>query len=178
MGLQNLVGISLERVTPVKETVKRLLDAAARHIADAKVRAVSAETRFSSAYTAIRMLADVVGLHANGYRTLTSRPGHHQTAIQTLPHDVGGRLSDADPVGPLAQAAESDGIHWGPHSRISGHRMRGPGAVAVRRDSRLAERKQARLVVIQGAHASKASTVTRGLWSWRNNRAICRIKFD
>jgi hypothetical protein len=25
MGLQNLVGISLEQVTPVKETVKRLL---------------------------------------------------------------------------------------------------------------------------------------------------------
>jgi hypothetical protein len=88
MGLQNLVGISLEQVTPVKETVKRLLDAAARHIADAKVQAVSAETRFSSAYTAIRMLADV-GLHANGYRTLTSRPGHHQTAIQTLPTTLG-----------------------------------------------------------------------------------------
>jgi hypothetical protein len=91
MGLQNLVGISLERVTPVKETVKRLLDAAARHIADAKVQAVSAETRFSSAYTAIRMLADV-GLHANGYRTLTSRPGHHQTAIQTLPTTLGSTL--------------------------------------------------------------------------------------
>ncbi len=30
------------------------------------------------------MLADV-GLHAHGYRTLTSKPGHHQTAIQTLP---------------------------------------------------------------------------------------------
>jgi hypothetical protein len=88
MGLQNLVGISLEQVTPVKETVKRLLDAAARHIADAKVQAVSAETRFSSAYTAIRMLADV-GLHANGYRTLTSRPGHHQTAIQTLSTTLG-----------------------------------------------------------------------------------------
>ena len=88
MGLQNLVGISLEQVTPVKETVMRLLDAAARHIADAKVQAVSAETRFSSAYTAIRMLADV-GLHANGYRTLTSRPGHHQTAIQTLPTTLG-----------------------------------------------------------------------------------------
>ena len=88
MGLQSLVGISLEQVTPVKETVKRLLDAAARHIADAKVQAVSAETRFSSAYTAIRMLADV-GLHANGYRTLTSRPGHYQTAIQTLPTTLG-----------------------------------------------------------------------------------------
>ena len=88
MGLQNLVGISLEQVTPVKETVKRLLEAAARHIADAKVQAISAETRFSSAYTAIRMLADV-GLHAHGYRTLTSRPGHHQTAIQTLPTTLG-----------------------------------------------------------------------------------------
>jgi hypothetical protein len=88
MGLQNLVGISLEHVTPVKETVKRLLDAAARHIADAKVQAISPETRFSSAYTAIRMLADV-GLHAHGYRTLTSKPGHHQTAIQTLPTTLG-----------------------------------------------------------------------------------------
>lgn len=88
MGLQNLVGISLEQVTPVKETVKRLLDAAARHIADAKVQAISPETRYSSAYTAIRMLADV-GLHAHGYRTLTSKPGHHQTAIQTLPTTLG-----------------------------------------------------------------------------------------
>lgn len=45
------------QVTPVGETVKRLLAAAARHIADAKVQVISAETRFSSAYTAIRMLA-------------------------------------------------------------------------------------------------------------------------
>jgi hypothetical protein len=88
MGLQNLVGISLEQITPAKETIKRLLDAAARHIADAKVNAISAETRFTSAYTAIRMLADV-GLHAHGYRTLTSKPGHHQTAIQTLPTTLG-----------------------------------------------------------------------------------------
>ena len=88
MGLQNLVGISLEQIAPARETVKRLLDAAARHIADAKVNAISAETRFTSAYTAIRMLADV-GLHAHGYRTLTSKPGHHQTAIQTLPTTIG-----------------------------------------------------------------------------------------
>ena len=88
MGLQNLVGISLEQIAPARETIKRLLDAAARHIADAKVNAISAETRFASAYTAIRMLADV-GLHAHGYRTLTSKPGHHQTAIQTLPTTLG-----------------------------------------------------------------------------------------
>jgi hypothetical protein len=84
MSLQNLLGISLEQITPQKETIRRLLEGAARHIADARVKAISAETRFSSAYTAIRMLADV-GLHAHGYRTLTSKPGHHQTAIQTLP---------------------------------------------------------------------------------------------
>lgn len=87
MSLQNLVGVSLEVIAPHKETVRRLLAAAARHIADAKLNAVSAETRFSSAYTAIRMLADV-GLHANGFRTLTSKPGHHQTAIQTLPKSL------------------------------------------------------------------------------------------
>jgi hypothetical protein len=88
MTLQNLVGISLDRIAPAKETIGRLLDGAARHIADAKVQAISAETRFGSAYTAIRMLADV-GLHAHGYRTLTSKPGHHQTAIQTLPTILG-----------------------------------------------------------------------------------------
>src|ERR1700722_13923832 len=88
MTLQNLVGISLDRIDPPKDKIRRLLDAAARHIADAKVQAISAETRFSSAYTVIRMLADV-GLHANGYRTLTSRPGHSQTAIQTLPTTLG-----------------------------------------------------------------------------------------
>ena len=88
MALKSLVGISLEPIAPARETIKRLLDGASRHIADAKVQAISAETRFGSAYTAVRMLADV-GLHAHGYRTLTSKPGHHQTAIQTLPTTFG-----------------------------------------------------------------------------------------
>jgi hypothetical protein len=88
MSLQNLVGVSLETITPSKQTIRRLLQGAARHIADAKVNAVSAEMRFSAAYTAIRMLADL-GLHAHGYRTLTSKPGHHQTAIQTLRLSLG-----------------------------------------------------------------------------------------
>ena len=39
MSLQNLVGVSLEVITPQKETVRRLLAGAARHIADAKVKA-------------------------------------------------------------------------------------------------------------------------------------------
>lgn len=88
MALKSLVGISLEPIAPAKETIKRLLNGASRHIADAKVQAISAETRFGCAYTAVRMLADV-GLHAHGYRTLTSKPGHNQTAIQTLPTTFG-----------------------------------------------------------------------------------------
>jgi len=88
MSLENLVGVSLETIMPARQTVRRLLEGASRHIADAKVAKVSAETRFGSAYTAIRMLADA-GLHAHGYRTLSSKPGHHQTAIQTLVHTFG-----------------------------------------------------------------------------------------
>ena len=43
MALKSLVGISLEPIAPARETIKRLLDGASRHIADAKVQAVSAE---------------------------------------------------------------------------------------------------------------------------------------
>lgn len=88
VSLQNLLGVSIESITPSQQTIKRLLDAAKRNIADSKIREVSAETRFAAAYTAIRMLADA-GLHAHGFRTLTSKPGHHQTAIQTLTLTLG-----------------------------------------------------------------------------------------
>lgn len=88
MSLEALVGASLEKITPSKATVRRLLKAADRHIADAKAKNVSVETRFGCAYTAIRMLADA-GLHARGYRTLASQPGHHRIALQSLAHTFG-----------------------------------------------------------------------------------------
>lgn len=88
MSLKNLVGVSLDEIPASKDAIARLRAAAKRHIADAQVAAVSAETRFGAAYAAIRMLSDVA-LNANGYRTLTSKPGHHQTAIQTLPLTLG-----------------------------------------------------------------------------------------
>ena len=62
--MQNLVGVSLEVLAASRQDVRRLLDAAVRHIADAKVKAVSAETRFGSAYTAIRMLGAIGGTRA------------------------------------------------------------------------------------------------------------------
>lgn len=88
MPLENLVGISLERIKPDAAAIRRLLDAAARNIKDAHVAEVSAENRFDAAYKAIMQLANA-SLQANGYRTLTSKPGHHQTMLQLLVKTVG-----------------------------------------------------------------------------------------
>ena len=87
MTLKNLLGISLDAVPHDPALVAKLLAAAKRNIADAQLPGLSAENRFDAAYKAI-MQAAMVALHANGYRTLTSKPGHHQTAIQTLPLSV------------------------------------------------------------------------------------------
>ncbi|HEY4079321.1 MAG TPA: DNA-binding protein [Burkholderiaceae bacterium] len=83
MTLQNLLGISLDAVVPDKAQLAKLLAAAKRNIADAQLEGLSTENRFDEAYKAIMQLA-MLALNANGYRTLTSKPGHHQTAIQTL----------------------------------------------------------------------------------------------
>ena len=88
MTLKNLLGLSLDAVAPDKAHIGKLLAAAERNIADAKLQGLSTENRFDAAYKAIMQLA-MVALNANGYRTMTSKPGHHQTAIQTLPTSVG-----------------------------------------------------------------------------------------
>lgn len=88
MTLKNLLGISLDAVPPDKRLIAKLLAAAQRNIADAQLVGLSPENRFDAAYKAIMQLA-MAALNANGYRTLTSKPGHHQTAIQTLTHSVG-----------------------------------------------------------------------------------------
>lgn len=46
------------------------------------------ETRFDAAYKAIMQLANAA-LQANGFRTLTSKPGHHMTMIQVLNKTIG-----------------------------------------------------------------------------------------
>ena len=88
MTLDNLLGRTLERVEPDRLTIGRLLEAAARNLKDAKLEVLSNENRFDAAYKAIMQLANV-SLQACGYRTLTSKPGHHQTMIQSLPKTVG-----------------------------------------------------------------------------------------
>ena len=88
MSLKNLLGISLDEMRADKAHVAKLISAAERNIADAQLRGLSTENRFDAAYKGIMQLA-MVALAANGYRTLTSKRGHHQTAIQTLPLTVG-----------------------------------------------------------------------------------------
>lgn len=88
MTLDNLVGSSLERIDVNPEAVRRLIEAAERNLNDAQVEAISAENRFDVAYKAIMQLANAA-LQANGYRTLSSRPGHHMTMIQSLTRTIG-----------------------------------------------------------------------------------------
>lgn len=88
MTLNNLIGKTLEKITMNSDAIRRLIAAAERNIADSKVTAVSAENRFDAAYKAIMQIANAA-LQANGYRTLTSKPGHHQTMIQSLSTTLG-----------------------------------------------------------------------------------------
>jgi hypothetical protein len=88
-NLANLAKIGqLEPVPFSKDLVQRMLATAQQRLRDAAFTQNSNETRFDCAYTAIRALADI-GLHLHGCRTSTSKPGHHQTAIQCLAHTLG-----------------------------------------------------------------------------------------
>lgn len=85
MSLANLLKINKLQVhSPSRDALQRLLEAAKRNLADSHIKEVSAENRFDAAYKCIMQCA-MVALWVNGYRTSTSQPGHHQTAIQTLP---------------------------------------------------------------------------------------------
>jgi len=88
MTLDNLIGKLLERIEPDQYAIQRLVEAAQRNIRDAQLEGLSNETRFDTGYKAIMQLANAA-LQASGFRTLTSKPGHHQTLIQSLMKTVG-----------------------------------------------------------------------------------------
>jgi hypothetical protein len=84
MTLQNLLAIKrLQEHAADGTSVRKLLEAARRNLADARVTAIGADNRFDAAYKCVMQCA-MLGLWANGYRTATSQSGHHQTAIQCL----------------------------------------------------------------------------------------------
>lgn len=92
MTSTNLLNLSrigqLEPVPLSVDLVRRMLTAAKQRLRDAEFTQNSPETRFDCAYTAIRTIADI-GLHLHGFRTSTSKPGHHQTANQSLTQTMG-----------------------------------------------------------------------------------------
>lgn len=94
MTLQNLLAIQrLLAHAPDTGAILKLLEAARRNLADARVSAISADNRFDAAYKCIMQCA-MLGLWGNGYRTATSQPGHHQTAIQALGFSMGVAQAD------------------------------------------------------------------------------------
>ncbi len=89
MTLENLLAIHrLQAFEATPDGVLRLLASAERNLADARLSELSNDNRFDAAYKTIMQCA-MVGLWANGYRTATSQPGHHQTALQALPKTLG-----------------------------------------------------------------------------------------
>ena len=89
VSLANLLKIGrLKQHTPDATEIQRLLAAAARNLADARVSSISAETRFDAAYKVI-MQCGLAALMASGYRPDTNQPGHHLTVVQSLPLTIG-----------------------------------------------------------------------------------------
>ena len=89
MTLANLQAIQrLLAFNATPQGMQRLLAAAARNLHDAQLVQLSPENRFDAAYKCIMQCA-MLGLWARGYRTSTSQPGHHQTALQALPLTMG-----------------------------------------------------------------------------------------
>jgi hypothetical protein len=89
MNLENLLKIGqLKRHTTDRVEIDRLLAAARRNIADARVDSISTENRFDAAYKCIMQCA-LAALMANGFRPDTKVPGHHQTVLQSLPKTIG-----------------------------------------------------------------------------------------
>lgn len=88
MSLRNLLKIGqLEEHRTNASQVRRLLQSANRNIADARQKSISPETRLDAAYRAITQLS-MIALWANGFRPSKSKPGHHQTMIQSLVHTI------------------------------------------------------------------------------------------
>ncbi|MBM3156561.1 MAG: hypothetical protein FJ004_04675 [Chloroflexi bacterium] len=68
-----------------KKEIDQLLAVFERDMADAKVKTLSADRRFSTAYNAALMVS-IAALAASGYRA--SSEGHHYWTIQSLAHTL------------------------------------------------------------------------------------------
>lgn len=89
MSLQNLLKIGqLEEHETDAAQVSQMIESAGRNISDAMQESIYPATRLTASYRAITQLC-TIALWANGFRLVTSKPGHHLTMIQSLVHTVG-----------------------------------------------------------------------------------------
>jgi hypothetical protein len=89
MSLDNLVKIGkLHHHVPQRGEIQKLLRGLDRSLGDARVRGLSSEGRFATAYDALLRIA-TVALRATGYRTTTDQAGHHAITLQALPLTLG-----------------------------------------------------------------------------------------
>ena len=92
MTSQNLINLQsiglLEAIPFSADLLGKMLNVAHSLLQDAQRIDNSMETRFDCAYTAIRAVADAA-LLKHGFRTSTSKPGHHQTTLQCLVYTLG-----------------------------------------------------------------------------------------
>ena len=87
MTLENLIGRGLERESSERAEINRLLEKITTKIVDARVEAISCETRFDIAYEALLQIG-LTALRCHNLRP-NSRGGHHVATLQTLPLTTG-----------------------------------------------------------------------------------------
>lgn len=89
MTLDNLLRIGKLKAHAADEReIARLLESAERALQDASVAALSSDGCLDLAWRAV-MQAALAAVMANGYRPVTSEPGHHQLLLQVLPKAIG-----------------------------------------------------------------------------------------
>lgn len=85
MTLENLLAIHrLQAFEATANGVLRLLASAERNLIDARLVELSNDNRFDAAYKTIMQCA-MIGLWAKGFRTATSKPGHHRPRCKPYP---------------------------------------------------------------------------------------------
>jgi len=81
----------LKRHKTSKKEIQSLLRIAERDIADARVKGLSADRKFATAYSAVLQLA-IITLYCEGYRP--AGMGHHFTVFQTLRETMGPQFHE------------------------------------------------------------------------------------
>jgi hypothetical protein len=107
--LDNLIGISLEKITPHQDAINRLLHAAERNIVDSKIDLVSVENRFDAAYT---LLSGIPG----DIRPLPSPSVINLGGVTVVKRD--GKTVVSGNTFPIKQILKNCGFKWNKEDKV------------------------------------------------------------